>query len=194
MQNKKNITGIILAGGKSSRMGTDKGFLMLNELSFMARIIKVIKPLVDEIIIVSNDKKYDVFGLNRVDDIIENSGPLAGIYSGLYHSKSEDNLVLSCDVPLINFSVLKLLIHGVDDQSEVVQLESNGETMPLIAMYKRDCSHLILKLLQNNEFRLRYAVDQFKTKTIELSNELRAYVENVNTPEQLKEIRDENYH
>ena len=54
--------------------------------------------------------------------------------------------------------------------------------------------NLILKLLQNNESRLRYAVDQFKTKTIVLNNEFREYVQNINTPEQLKEIRDENYH
>ena len=193
MINQTNITGIILAGGKSSRMGTDKGFMILNDLSFMSRIIKVIKPLVSDLIIVSNDKKYDVFNLKRIDDMIENSGPLAGLYSGLYHSKTKYNLVLSCDVPLINSAVIKILLDECDDQFDVIQLESNGETIPLVALYKKDCMHLIFELLQNNEKRLRYAVEQFKTKTISVNNELREYVRNINTPEQLREIQNENY-
>ena len=88
MKNKKNITGIILAGGKSSRMGTDKGFVMYKNKAFIQHIIEAIHPLVDEIIIVSNNPDYDVFKLKRVNDIIENAGPLAGVYTGLFESET----------------------------------------------------------------------------------------------------------
>ena len=89
---KNNITGIILAGGKSSRMGSDKGFLKLNDKRFVLYSIEALKPLVSEILIVSDNENYDTFGYKRIEDIIKNSGPVAGIYSGLKASKTEYNL------------------------------------------------------------------------------------------------------
>ena len=194
MIDKNNITGIILAGGKSSRMGTDKGFIMLNGKPFIEHIIEAMKPLVNHIIIVSNNLDYDVFNLKRVGDIIEDAGPLAGLYSGLYHSETENNLVLSCDVPLINSVVLNKLIDSFDDNKEVVQLQSQGKMLPLIAMYKKHCMHQCLELLQKGERRLITAVEQMNTKTIELDSELEQYIGNINTTSQLKALRHELEH
>ena len=194
MNNKQNITGIILAGGKSSRMGSDKGFLKLNGSTFVSHIIEAIKPMVNEIIVVSNNSDYDVFNLKRVNDIIEDAGPLAGLYTGLFHSKTEFNLVLSCDIPFINTAVLKQLIEGFDDDFDAIQLQSQDKTMPLIAMYKRQWMHQFLKLLQNDKRRLRIAVEQLHTKTITIDSEWDQYVENINTMDQLIEIRNEVEH
>ena len=135
MSNKNNITGIILAGGKSSRMGSDKGFVIYNDKPFIQHIIDALQPLVDEIIIVSNNPDYDAFKLKRVNDIIENAGPIAGLYSGLHHSNTVMNLVLSCDIPLINKDVLEQLISQKSEEIDVIQIESQGKTMPLIALY-----------------------------------------------------------
>ena len=194
MNNKQNITGIIIAGGKSSRMGSDKGFLKLNGSTFVSHIIEALKPMVNEIIVVSNNSDYDVFNLKRVNDIIEDAGPLAGLYTGLFHSKTEFNLVLSCDIPFINTAVLKQLIEGFDDDFDAIQLQSQDKTMPLIAMYKRQCMHQFLKLLQNDKRRLRIAVEQLHTKTITIDSEWDQYVENINTMDQLIEIRNEVEH
>ncbi len=191
MKFKNNITGIILAGGKSSRMGTDKGFLKLNGKLFIEHIIEVLTPLVSEIIIVSNDLNYDNFKVKRVNDLIEDAGPLAGIYSGLSASKTKKNLVLSCDIPLINSEILNLLVNQIDDASEIIQIESNGKTMPLIALYNKDCESVFNSLLGQGERRLRFAVNQCKVKNIELNTEQKIYVSNVNTPKQLKEITNE---
>jgi len=185
------ITGIILAGGKSSRMGQDKGFLKLKGETFMSYIIEALKPIVGDIIIVSNNSDYDVFKLKRVADVMEDSGPLAGLYAGLLHSETENNIVLSCDVPLINTSVLKKLIVGFTPEIDVIQFESQGKTMPLIAMYKRDCMHPILKLLQSNERRLRFAIEHLEVKTIQLDPELGETVRNINTVRELKELKHE---
>ena len=190
MIDKKDITGIILAGGKSSRMGSDKGFLKLNGYTFMSYIIETIKPIVNTIIIVSNNSDYNEFGYKRVEDIIEDTGPLAGLYSGLYHSETENNLVLSCDVPLINSSVLNQLIEGFDNGFDVIQLQSQNKTMPLIALYKKQCLHKCLELLDKGEKRLRIAVEQLKTKTITLDSELDKYVKNINTIDQLNDIKN----
>lgn len=191
MKKKSTITGIILAGGKSSRMGEDKGFLKLNGKTFMSSIIAALKPIVGEIIIVSNNSEYDVFNLKRVADSMEDSGPLAGLYSGLLHSETENNIVLSCDVPLISTSVLKKLLEGAPSEAEVIQFESEGKTMPLVAMYKKKCRHHFLKLLQTNERRLRFAIDQLDVKTITLDSELGKTVRNINTISELKDLKHE---
>ena len=190
MIDKTNITGIVLAGGQSSRMGSDKGLLKINDKTFFERVADAIKPLVNDIMIVGNNSDYDQFGYERVEDFIKDSGPLAGLYSGLKHSKTEYNLVLSCDVPMIITAVLEKLI--VDDykQFDVVQIQSQQKTMPLIALYKKHCEHTCLELLEHDERRLRAAVSQFKVKTILIAPELDAFVRNVNTKEDLKEIND----
>ncbi len=187
---KNNISGIILAGGKSTRMGSDKGFLMLNDSTFMSHIIEAIKPLVHNIIIVNNNPAYDKFGYKRVEDIIKGAGPLAGLYSGLYHSETEYNLVVSCDVPLIKTFVLQQLIDVFDPNIDVIQLQSQNKTMPLIALYKKQCVHKFWVLLQNNERRLRFAVEQLNSKTIVLNTELDKYVLNINTPQQLNDVKN----
>lgn len=194
MIRKNDITGIILAGGKSSRIGSDKGFLSLNEATFISHIIKAIKPFVNDIIIVSNNSDYDVYKLKRVADIIEDAGPLAGLYSGLNESETESNLVLSCDVPLVNGAVLNKLIKGFDAEKDIIQLKSKNRTMPLIAIYKKQCLHHCQDLLLKGERSLRTAVEQLNTKTIELESELDPYVRNINTTLELKELRNELEH
>lgn len=190
MIDKKNITGIILAGGKSSRMGSDKGFLLLNKKPFIQHIIDALNPLVTEIVIVSNRIEYNGFKLKRVTDYIENSGPLAGVYSGLNSSETDYNIVLSCDIPLISTEILKKLIKNSDTISEVIQIESEGKTMPLIALYKKECKYKFYKLLEKGERRLQYAVEQCVTKNIILDKKNSAFVANINTPKELKEIKD----
>jgi molybdopterin-guanine dinucleotide biosynthesis protein A len=188
MIDKKHITGIILSGGKSSRMGTDKGFLMFEGKPFVQYSIDALKPLVSNTIIISNNVDYDIFGLDRMEDIIINAGPLAGIYSGLKYSSTEYSLVLSCDVPLIKTKILEKLIHAIDTNSEVIQIESNGKNMPLIALYKKQCEHTFLKLLNVGERRLQFAVNQCKLKNVVLNEEEELFTQNINTPEQLKAI------
>ncbi|MBL4663361.1 MAG: molybdenum cofactor guanylyltransferase [Flavobacteriaceae bacterium] len=194
MIQKKNITALLLAGGKSSRMGTDKGFITLNGISFMERIISAVKPFVGQIMIISNDSSYDTFNIKRVSDIIPNSGPLAGIFSGLFYSESEVNLVLSCDVPLINDTILNILIDGYNSKYDVIQLESQGKTMPLIALYKKQCMHPFLESLKNGERRLTKVVGELNTKSIVLDSSLNTFVRNINTLNELKEIKHELEH
>lgn len=188
MIDKKDITGIILSGGKSTRMGTDKGFLMYEGKRFVEYSIEALKPLVSNVIIVSDNEDYDAFGLKRIEDVIKNAGPLAGIYSGLKHASTVYGLVLSCDIPLINSEVLEKLIDAVDSDSEVIQIESQGKNMPLIALYKKSCEPIFLKLLNQGERRLQFAVNQCKVKHVLLTSEDELFTKNINTPEQLKAI------
>ncbi|NNC49121.1 MAG: molybdenum cofactor guanylyltransferase [Flaviramulus sp.] len=190
MVHKKNITGIILAGGKSSRMGTDKGFILLNNKPFVQYSIDALKPLVSEIIIVSDNGNYDVFGLKRISDLTKNAGPVAGICSGLEASITENNLILSCDIPLISSDLLKQLINAIDDTSEIIQIESNGKTMPLIALYKKQVKSVFNDFLKADERRLRIAIKGCRTKNIIVDKTHESCTKNVNTKNELKAIKD----
>lgn len=188
MQKKENITGIILAGGKSSRMGLDKSLLIYKNMTFIQHIINAIKPLVKDIIIVSNTNAHDKFGYKRVEDFIKDSGPLAGIHSGLSHSTTDYNLILSCDIPLIKTEILEVLVHSDYTNFDVVQIQSGEKTMPLIALYHKRCTQKCLELLKNNERRVREAINQLNTKSIIIDNSWSEFVKNVNTKEDFKNI------
>lgn len=188
MIEKNNITGIILAGGKSSRMGTDKGMLELNNKAFIKHVIDAMKPLVNDIIIVSDNTNHNFSETERVEDIIKNAGPLAGLYSGLQHSKTDYNLVVSCDVPLITSEVLSGLIKHMEKGVDVIQLQSHQKTMPLTAIYHKKTKQIIKDLLDKGERRVRVAVSQLKTKTILLDDHLSLAIKNINTKEDFNAI------
>jgi len=176
-----DISGVILAGGKSKRMGATKGLMHLNDKPFVSYSIEALKPLTSEIIIVSDDSAFDAFQNTRVDDHYKDAGPVAGLYSGLSYSSSFYNLVLSCDIPFINTEVLTLLVQSIEPNFEVFQFISEGKTHPLIAIYTKDCLSPLKDILDSGERRLRTAVDTFKVKTISLPIEQAPLVRNINT-------------
>ncbi len=171
-------------------MGSDKGLLPLEGKPFVAHIIEALKPLVNEIMIVSDNTEYDQFGVTRIEDLIKDAGPLAGLYSGLAHSKTEENLVMSCDVPLIDIAVLKRLVSENEERYDAIQVQSQEKTMPLIALYKKRIIPKCKTLLDSGERRLRFFVSQLETKTIVLDPHLDLHTTNVNTPEDLKRIEN----
>ena len=190
MKAEKLITGIILAGGKSTRMGTDKGLISYKNKTFVEHIISAIQPFVDEIIIISNLNSYDKFELKRYDDLIKNAGPLAGIYTGLYYSNTENNLVVSCDVPLINKKILQKLIAQINNTSEVIQLKSNGKNMPLIAIYKKKCGAIFLEELKQEQRKVQKAIKKCKVNTVLIDTVLEKYTTNINTKEDLEKAEE----
>ncbi|WP_034230224.1 molybdenum cofactor guanylyltransferase [Aquimarina pacifica] len=190
MDNKKNRTAIILAGGKSSRMGSDKGLLLFKGIPFIQHIINAVAPLVNDIIIVSSNPNYSAFGLQRIEDIVPDSGPIGGLHAGLTRTKTENNLVISCDVPLVTSELLKKLIAHEKEDFDSIQFEAAGKTMPLIALYRKNCAAVCEKLLISGERRLRQLVLNVNTKTIQVSEKEQFLVANINTIEDLKAIKN----
>jgi len=82
-----------------------------------------------------------------------------------------------------------LLFNHIFEAHDIIQLKSGGNTMPLLALYKKSCMHQGLELLKNGERRLRESVETFKTKAITLNETLERYALNINTPEEFKKIQ-----
>ena len=85
-----DVTGIILAGGKSSRMGENKSLLKLEGITVIERVVNLMQKIFKEVILITNTPdEYDFLSIPMYKDIYEYKGPLAGINSGLTHSKTE---------------------------------------------------------------------------------------------------------
>ena len=186
----KSLTGIILAGGKSSRMGTDKAFLIYNNKTFIEHVIEALKPSVSDIIISANTEVYSSLGYKVYNDSIPNCGPLGGIYTALSNSKSEKNIVISCDMPLVNAHLIKYLIEHAQEE-QVNLLAHNGNVEPLCAIYNKSCLPILKTCLKNNFLKMKNVLRQLSIHKIEIKNELFYHpqlMSNINTPTELNYI------
>lgn len=169
-------------------MGSDKGLTKLNNTAFVQHIIEAVKPHVNESIIISDNEKHDVFGLKRYNDIISNVGPLGGIFTGLYHSKTVVNLVISCDVPMIDSELILELLKNYSNEHDIIQTKSNEKTMPLVAIYHKTCVSEAEQWIKEGKLRVREFVASRKLRTINLDKRFETQLFNINTPEQLKKV------
>ena len=191
MQYREKITGIVLAGGKSTRMGTDKAFVLWNNKPFIQYSIDALSTMVDEIIIVSDYAKFDRLGYKRVEDCISEAGPLSAMYSGLKESKTELNLVLSCDIPLITSDVLEELLIAHHKDLDAVVCRANDTVMPLVALYDKCCYKTCESLLQSGERRMMRLMDVLPNVSyLHLNDAQSISVKNINSPMDLNEIND----
>jgi len=178
----KNTGLIILAGGKSSRMGRNKAFLELGELTLIERIINMGKEAgITEIIVVTNEiKKYEFLDVKIVNDYYPGMGPLAGIHSGLIHSKHLNNFVIPCDMPFVATDIINILLLNQTDCQVVVPM-MDGKYQPLTAIYTRDCIPFIEQLLKEKISKVIRLYDLVKTCYIELKDDTNFF--NINTPD-----------
>ena len=91
-QIENNISGYILAGGKSSRMGSDKGLMLLNKKAVIQHAIEQLEKSVKNIFIISNNIEYEKFGFKLIPDLIKDIGPAGGIYTALKHTHTNQTL------------------------------------------------------------------------------------------------------
>lgn len=183
------ITAYILAGGKSQRMGADKGFLEINGQSFVANILAAVTPVVGNIVVVSSDERYDALGVTRISDIISNKGPLGGLYTALKNSTTKRNLILSVDVPMISSELLQWLVDAHSDTYQMTQVQVNEKPSPLVAVYDRSVRILLPELLAGNQLKVRRFVDELTHQTLSVPEKWSAQLQNINTPEEYKNLK-----
>ncbi len=186
----ENFTGFILAGGKSQRMGTDKGMLPLNGKPFITHIYEAMQPIFgDNIVVVSSNPDYDAFGYNRIEDLISDKGPVGGLYTALKQSKTKFNLVLSVDIPLITTELVQWLVDNHDDGYLVTQVQVGEKVSPLVAVYDRALRTLLGEHLAGNQLKLRDVIAEVNVQTLKASEKWSEQLQNINTEEDYKKIQ-----
>ncbi|WP_342415800.1 molybdenum cofactor guanylyltransferase [Paenibacillus sp. FSL R10-2782] len=121
-----DVTGIIVAGGRSSRMGQDKAMLQLGGVAVLERISAVLGQVAQRVIVVARDtQQYRRFGLEMTTDLYPSLGPLSGIHAGLSASNTEWGIVVACDMPFVQPEVLRALVAQTTDWGAVQKTTSD---------------------------------------------------------------------
>ena len=192
--------GFLLAGGKSTRMGTDKAFLAYGGRSFLERSIGILQTVGLHVSVVTGSPSVRLSSLaNRLQvpvlvDRISGAGPLGGILTALEATSSEDNYFLPCDTPLMKARFFQLLTSFAEDFDAVLARDSQGRTHPLCAYYSRRCLAPTRHLLKSGQRKVELLVEEEDVTSLVLSApELGipdSFFFNVNTPDDLSSLSD----
>jgi molybdenum cofactor guanylyltransferase len=186
------ITGLILAGGRSSRMnGKDKGLLSLLDRPMIAHVIERLQPQVDAILISANRhlEQYQKFGYEVLqDDYDDYRGPLAGMARGLSHSDSDYLLTVPCDGPLLPRDLGQRMLSLAQNNNASAVIAFDGQfKQPTYNLIHKNCLAALNHALENNEHKLgKWLMDQGALK-LDCSDQQFAFI-NVNTPEDLEQL------
>lgn len=191
MITREHITAVILAGGKSSRMGRDKALLRFGDRTFLENMIRLVSPFVKTVLISSGNPEHARFGVPVIGDEIPDAGPMGGLVSAGSHSDTDFIFLFSCDIPLLQPSVLQKLIGSTDPTLDAVVPTHGGTTEPLCALYHRRTLELFRDRLQKGKLKMREVLDHLKVLYIEFPEQNEgAYLRNVNTPNDLETLND----
>ncbi len=141
-----NATGVILAGGNSSRMRANKAFLEVGGQRIIDNILDKLIRTFDEVVLVANDAElYGGFVKEKVrlvSDVYRGKGPLAGIHSGLYHARNDLVFMVPCDMPFLNMDLAQHMVGLVGEHHGVVP-RIGDFFQPLCAAYSKRCLSVI---------------------------------------------------
>jgi molybdenum cofactor guanylyltransferase len=183
--NRHGITGILMAGGKSSRMGRDKGLMFFRGRPMARHVLDPMAMVCQRILVSANDPAYGMFGFELVKDEIAEFGPVGGLMSALRQSDSEMNLVLSCDIPLISHTLLVDLLRTPFEANALV-VRNNADIHPLIGVYRRGALAELERAVREGEHKLKVALERMGFETFEVADADAGQLMNMNTPQDIE--------
>ena len=186
-----HVTAFILAGGKSTRMGADKAFVMLDGRTLLDRALELARSVTSDVRIVGDPEKFAAFA-PVVEDVYRGCGPLGGIHAALRSSQAELNAMLAVDLPFLSPALLRFLVKRAQNSSETVTVPRSGAGLqPLCAIYRREFADAAEQALCAG----RYKIDSlFEANALVIEeNELESagfsqqMFRNLNTPQDVAE-------
>lgn len=156
-----DITGIILSGGKSKRMGENKSLLKIGDRTVIEYVNDLMKSLFSKVILITNNPiEYEFLDIEMYDDIFFQMGPLAGIHSGLIHSKTVKNFITSCDIPLMTAQMIEYLVE-YNTNKPITIAKADGFIQQLCGLYNKSCLQQAEKILFDQK---KFEVEEKGTK------------------------------
>jgi molybdopterin-guanine dinucleotide biosynthesis protein A len=196
-----DIEGFILAGGASSRMGTDKALLRLGGRLFVERVAAALRTVAGRVRVVSSRHEAAAVGLEVVPDLRGGLGALGGIHAALTGCAAPWAAVVSCDLPFVTGALLERLASlradGAEAADAVAPTQPDGRPQPLCALYARSaCLPAAERLILTDELRPRVLLRQVRTRWVGFGEleDLEGsehFFRNVNTPEDYRRALDE---
>lgn len=192
-----SVSAILLAGGKSSRLGTDKAKVKLNGESVMiGAIAEKLSEVSDDIVVSSNSRRYDdiTVPVRWVADVKPGAGSLMGLYSGLLAVKHDYAIAVACDMPFINIELLKYMMSLPRDYDALLP-RIGDKTEQLHSIYSKSCLPEMERFLESGRLKITAFLGEINVKFVpeDIINKYdpqHLAFFNVNTAEQLKEAQN----
>lgn len=187
------VSAAILAGGVSSRMGSNKALLTVDGAPLIEKIYRTMARLFREVVLVTNTpEEYAFLPCPMVADRYPGVGPMAGLHAGLLASREDWIFVTACDTPFLNPDVIRTICAVGGEYDAVVPVNPGGKE-PLQALYGRSCLAVVEQVIEQGDRKLLDMLDRVRTRFVtpeELASipgaELSFY--NVNTPEEYERL------
>ena len=190
----ESVTGVLLAGGKSSRMGTDKAWLQVEGQPLIERSIDTLRQCFTHNIIVANQPQvFDSLGLPVIPDDESGLGPIGGLLTALRHVGTPSIFLVACDMPYLNAPLIRDMANAIGERDAVVASIA-GRLEPLHAVYRCAIRLVVETQISARALSLQILVGKLNVKILS-EKELGRYREwrkvflNVNTPEEFQNVR-----
>ncbi len=164
------MTSIILAGGRSLRLGSSKALEIIGGKSLIERVVERVKLVSTQTLIVTSPGQpvLPVAGEGEVlVDLYPGKGPLGGIYTGLLASPSSHSIVVACDMPFLNIELLRYMIELSPAFDAVVPRLGEGRVEPLHAIYSKGCLDNMKTQLEHNHLQISHSLTMLRVRYIE---------------------------
>ena len=191
------MLGLILCGGQSTRMGTDKGLIKSIKKTWAESASDKLKKLSHPVVLSVNSKQVSVYRniflptqLIQENDSLKFRGPLCGVLSVHLHYPNEDLLILGCDMPLITIQILKelMLKYKQHAGSTAFVYTNDDEPEPLCAIYKAEGLSHIVHLYQTYQLikhSMKFMLDHLQVCAIPIPDKKKKYFQNINAHAEL---------
>jgi len=189
-----HISGVLLAGGKSRRMGQDKRNLMISGKSLFNHVLHVLESVFSEIIIVvaTISSVVDQMKHRVVTDLIPDKGSAGGLYTGLTFSSNPQVFAVACDMPFLNPAVIQKVC-SLSSSTDVTMVKLSNGLHPMHSVYSKQCLPVLRRMIKADQLRIQDLLLQKDLKTKILGQEVVQEIDpqfksflNVNTPADLE--------
>ncbi|MBT1070496.1 formate dehydrogenase accessory sulfurtransferase FdhD [Pelotalea chapellei] len=190
------ITGVILAGGASRRMGSNKALLKIDDCTLIEKVYHVMNKLFKEVLLVTNTpEEFAFLPCRTVADSYPGAGSIAGLHAGLAASPTDRIFVVACDMPLLNPELIRLLCTVPHESAAVVPLNREGLREPLHALYDRSILALLQQMIEQDDKCILDLLDkvgatQVPWESYQCIAGAEESFRNVNTPEEYEAIKE----
>lgn len=198
MKTVKDVSGVILAGGKSSRYGKNKAFVKIDGIPLIERVIRVMASVFQELILITNTPdEYSYLRLPTYEDLIKGLGPLGGIFTALNAITNHSAFLVACDMPFLKPKLLSHMVESKDD-FDVVVPRISGKLETLHALYGKTCLPAIRRMIDSRQYQVHRFFSEVSVRYVDedeilqFDPYLRSFL-NVNTPQKLRHIQETSY-
>ena len=189
-----DISSFITAGGRSSRMGTDKAWLELDGRPMIEHVIAAVQPITPRVAIIANQPEYQRLGYPLFADSQSGIGPLEALRTALTYTATDRVILVACDLPFVKSELFRFLVEASSEHQATVPIGPDGKLEPLCAVYHRDALSVVNNLIVEGQRKIGLVFDRVATRIIAFAELAHLpgsdrFFANINTPDDYMRLR-----